>query len=96
MASLSSTAGAFAVSRIARYGTSGRSGRLVPAETAAGTIGTSGNDWRLQRGCGATFEVYDQCGAYLGQLVAPSHPGAPEFGGDTVYLDRTHLSVFGC
>ena len=90
MQSLSLTSGAFAVPSIARCGTRGRAGLMVRVETVSG--GEPGTRWRLRRGCGATFEVYDSRGVYLGQLVAPSEPAA-EPGGDTVYLDRAHLSV---
>jgi len=91
MQTLSLTSGASAVPSIAGYGTRAWPGLVVRVETVGWR--QPGTRWRLRRGCGSTFEVYDSRGAYLGQLVAPSEPQAPEFGGDTVYLDRTHLSV---
>jgi len=90
MQSLSLTSGAFAVPLIDRCAARLRPGWLVPIEAIDQVEPTA--RWRLRRGCGGTFEVYDGRGAYLGQLVAPLR-SAPESGGDTVYLDRTHLSV---
>lgn len=84
MYSSSMTSGAFAVPIGARFRTGARAGR--PWWTTAG-------DWRLRRGCGATFEVYGARGEFLGQMLAPCHPTDPQFQGETVYLDRTHLAV---
>lgn len=39
----------------------------------------------------ATYRVRDEQGAWLGQVVAPRHPNAPGFGGETVYLSRPQL-----
>jgi len=44
--------------------------------------------WRLRRGCGATYDVYNDEGVYLGQIVAPRDVLASGFGGGTVFLNR--------
>lgn len=92
MQSLSYTSGAFVATPMTRCGARARPGLVVPAETVTVEAQSGTRSWRLRRGCGMTFEVYDARGAYIGQLVAPSTPAAP-FGGDTVYLDRAHLAV---
>lgn len=89
MYSSSLTSGAFAVPSGARFRTGARAGRTVRATGTRSTVA----DWRLRRGCGATFEVYGARGEFLGQMLAPCHPAEPQFQGETVYLDRTHLAV---
>lgn len=91
MQSLSMTSGAFALPKIVGSVMKARLGRVVLAETEAAGVEPRTRGWRLRRGCGATFEVYDTQGAYLGLLVAPSNSAAAEFAGGTIYLDRTHL-----
>ncbi len=88
MHSLTLTSGPFAVPALSRAAARARAGRVVPIETMQTASG-----WRMRRGCGQAFEVYGTGGEFLGQVVAPSDPGAPGFGGGTVYLDRTHLAV---
>lgn len=48
-----------------------------------------GASWSVEPESGtATYRVRDEGGRLLGRVVAPRHPQAPGFGGETIYLDH--------